>query len=224
MLIYRSPDWLSFALEGLAYAKGSTCFRTLVVGNDASEECRATGRLDVDHVNPDPAEHYIARVYRAWNRAVAESTTELVVLMNSDMFVSDYWLDNLMEVYHDNPMSLPTSLLVESGRIPSAMPEYVRNFGLSPDQFDRDAWRVHAGKMRADKGAGNNTLPGRLYMPVLFRRGTFLEFGGYPEGNPVGTTGDKDLFGRFARAGYRHLTALGSVVYHCQEGEMRDGA
>src|SRR2546422_6678018 len=31
---------------------------------------------------------------------------------------------------------IPTSLLIESGRVPSAMPEWVRDFGQSPDTFD----------------------------------------------------------------------------------------
>jgi len=217
LLIYRSPAWLSFALEGLAWARNKTPYRVMVVGNDANEEVMATGRVDIDHRNPDPSEHYLARVYRAWNRAVAEAETEYVVLMNSDMYVSDYWLDELMEAARV-PNTLPCSLLVESGRIPSAMPEYVRPLGTTPDQFDREAWGLEAASLRRP----GRTEPGRLFMPVLFERESFLRLGGYPLGNPPGTTGDKDLFRRYAEAGYRHVTCLGSVTYHCQEGEMRD--
>jgi len=140
-----------------------------------------------------------------------------VALIYSDMYVSDYWLDELMEVALGDPTALPASLLVESGRIPSAMPEYVRDFGVTPDGFDREAWGAESKRVRQP----GKTEPGRLYMPVLFRRDAFIRCGGYPIGNPPGTTGDKDLFRRFSEAGYRHLTALGSVVYHCQEGEMR---
>ena len=222
MLVYRDPAWLSFALEGLAWSKNETPYRTLVVGNDAEPDVLATGRLDVDHRNADPAEHYLARVYRAWNRAVEESQTELVCLINSDMYVSDYWLDELVGVYLGDKNTLPCSLLVESGRIPSAMPEYVESLGTTPDGFDRAKWMEVSGKLRLS--GGGRTEPGRLFMPVLFERENFLRLGGYPAGNPAGTTGDKDLFGRFARAGYRHLTALGSVVYHVQSGEMLDAS
>jgi len=219
MLVYRDPAWLSFCLEGLAWSRNVTPYRTLVVGNDAERDVVETGRLDVDHRNENPDEHYLARVYRAWNRAVEESKTELVCLMNDDMYASDYWLDELVEMRRAHPHSLCSSLLVESGRIPSAMPEYVANLGVTPDGFDRQAWQDKAKTLRA-RGIGS-TEPGRLFMPVLFERATFLSLGGYPLGNPAGTTGDKDLFARFARAGYRHLTALGSVCYHVQEGEMR---
>jgi hypothetical protein len=218
LLVYRDPAWLSFALEGLVWSKNETPYRVLVVGNDAEPNVRETGRLDIDHRNENPNEHYLARVYRAWNRAVEESKTELVCLINSDMYVSDYWLDELVECHENNSDTLPCSLLIESGRIPSAMPEYTSDLGLSPDGFDREKWRSLSEQRRQP----HRSEAGRLYMPVLFRRDTFLGLGGYPIGNPPGTTGDKDLFARFAGAGYRHLTALGSVVYHVQSGEMLD--
>ena len=217
MLVYRDPSWLAFALESLAWSRNETPYRTLVVGNDAEPDVLATERLDVDFRNADPAEYYLNRVYRAWNKAVEAAETELVVLMNSDMYVSDYWLDELVGVHLADSCTLPCSLLVESGRIPSAMPEHVRDLGTTPDGFDRQKWMV----LSAEKRSIGRTEPGRLFMPVLFRRNDFLRIGGYPIGNPEGTTGDKDLFRRYAQAGYRHLTALGSVVYHVQEGEMR---
>jgi hypothetical protein len=57
-------------------------------------------------------------------------------------------------------------------------------------------------------------------MPILVDRQEFLSLGGYPEGNPTGTTGDKELIRRYVEAGYKHLTALGSVCYHVQTGEQ----
>ena len=57
-------------------------------------------------------------------------------------------------------------------------------------------------------------------MPILVDRQEFFDVGGYPEGSPPGTTGDKDLIRRYAEAGFKHVTALGSVVYHVQCGEQ----
>ena len=57
-------------------------------------------------------------------------------------------------------------------------------------------------------------------MPILVDRQEFFDVGGYPECNPPGTTGDKDLIRRYAEAGYKHVTALGSVIYHVQCGEQ----
>lgn len=228
-LIYRSPEWLAFALEGLAWSRNRTPYRTMIVGNDAEPQVVATGRLDVDFRNPDPAEYYLNRVYRAWNEAVRCAETDWVVLINSDMMVSDWWLDELVEAKLSDPKTLPCSLLVESGRIPSAMPEYVRDFGTTVDGFDRDGWREHAAFLH-ERGNGQ-TEPGRLFMPVLVDREEFASVGQYPIGNVIRpkdhgkdgeiVSGDMDLFQRYQAAGFKWVTCLGSVVSHTQEGEMR---
>ena len=213
-LVYRSLKWLDFVMEGVEKAKNETRYRWLVVANDASEEVAQDPRIDVDFRNDDPGEFYINRVYRAWNAGVLEAPTQLVVMLNNDMWPAGMWLDELMR--ERRMKCVPTSLLVESGHLPSAMPEHVMDFGKTPEEFDREGFRRHAIVQRKI-GA---TEPGRLYMPILVDRQEFLDIGGYPEGNPPGTTGDKDLIRRYTEAGFKHVTALGSVVYHCQEGEQ----
>jgi hypothetical protein len=220
-LVYRDMRWLRWCIDGNDSVSNLTPYRWLIVANDATDEVVAGLQASdfdwVDHRNEDPQEHYIARVYEAWNRGVIEAPTQQVIMLNSDMVGADYWVDELMDVKRKSPDSLPASLLVESGRIPSAMPEYVRNFGLTPDSFDAKAFAAHAHTIRQP----GKVEPGRLYMPVLVDRQEFVDVAMYPHGNPPGTTGDKDLFLRYAEAGHCHLTALGSVVYHVQEGEMR---
>lgn len=145
-----------------------------------------------------------------------EAPTSLVVMLNSDMWPSAGWLDALLAVKRTYPFTVPTSLLVESGRLPSGMPEHVRNFGMNPDEFDAAAFEAHAATLRRERAIE----AGRLYMPILVDRQEFADVGGYPEGNPEGTTGDKDLIRRYVEAGFKHMTALGSVVYHVQTGEQ----
>jgi hypothetical protein len=141
--------------------------------------------------------------------------------MNSDMFVSDYWLDFLLDTYTDHKC-IPCSLLVESGRIGSGMPEYVRNLGMHPHMFDVKAWETLSKDLRLMHTLrGDHTEPGRLFMPAMFDKKVFLEMGGYPEGNVNGVPGDQILFNKYKSAGYEHLTVKSSVVYHVQEGEMR---
>ena len=170
-------------------------------------------------------EFYINRVYRAWNEGVLNASTQLVVMLNSDMYGSYGWLDELLSTRENNDKSVPTSLLVESGRLPSGMPEHVKDFGKNPDEFDSKGFRKHAESIIPGYEHGSGiapvlTEPGRLYMPILVDRQEFFDIGSYPEGNPPGTTGDKDLIRRYKEAGYEHATALGSVVYHCQLGEQ----
>lgn len=217
VLVYRSLKWLDFCMEGVDSSKNVTRYRWLVVANDASDEVRDDPRIAVDWQNEDQSEFYINRVYRAWNEGVLNAATPIVVMLNSDMFPADGWLDELMFIFHnDQDKTVPTSLLVESGRVPSAMPEHVWDFGKTPDEFQREAFREYA-KTVAKQGL---TEPGRLYMPILVDRQEFIDVGGYTEGNPPGTTGDKDLIRRYEAAGFKHVTALGSVVYHVQMGEQ----
>lgn len=221
MLAYKDPRWVEFALEGLMNTQGPPD-QIIVLGNDPSPELVASGLLTHTFVNPDPNEYYLNRVYRAWNHLVKICDTELIVLMNSDMYVSDWWLHNLLDAYHWDQSTVPCSLLVESGRIPSAMPEWVRALGTTPETFDRETFNHLCCSLRAGFGTREHQIePGRLYMPVMFRRQDFLELGGYPEGNVNGVPGDQILFNKYKDAGYKHITVKNSVVYHVQEGEMR---
>ena len=224
VLAYRSLRWLDWCMEGVDSSHNETRYRWLVVANDATKEVRADPRIDVDFQNNDPEEFYINRVYRAWNEGVLNSPTSLCIMLNSDMYGSDNWIDELIAARH--PSTVPTSLLVESGRLPSAMSEYVKDFGKNPSEFNREGWIQHAKTIRkpslsGELACGSITEPGRLYMPILVDRQEFFDVGGYPDGNPPGTTGDKDLIRRYTEAGFEHVTAMGSVVYHCQLGEQK---
>lgn len=216
ILTYRSLRWLDWCLAGIEAAQTRARYRLFIVANDATTEVSTDPRICLQFANADPTEFYINRVYRAWNAGVLEAPTQWVVMLNSDMWPHDGWLDALLRVKRDNPMTVPTSLLVESGRLPSGMPEHVRNHGMNPDEFDAAAFREHADTLVRERAIE----AGRLYMPILVDRQEFFDVGGYPEGNPEGTTGDKDLIARYAAAGYKHVTSLGSIVYHCQVGEQ----
>jgi hypothetical protein len=221
VLVYRSLRWLDWCMEGVDESDSLTRYRWLIVANDATDEVRRDPRIGLDFRNDDPSEFYINRVYRAWNTGVMEAPTQLVCMLNSDMYPYGQWLDALMAVKGVNNKTVPTSLLIESGRLPSAMPNTVKNFGMNPDEFRLDEFLRHAKSLRDSHGFPNVlTQPGRLYMPILVDRQEFIDVGMYPEGNPPGTTGDKDLIRRYEEAGFEHVTAINSIVYHVQTGEQ----
>lgn len=217
VLVYRSLRWLTWCMKGVDSSRNETRYRWLVVSNDASDEVRDDPRITVDWQNEDPSEHYLARTYRAWNEGVLNAPTQWVILTNSDMLFSDWAIDELVEQKRLNSKSLPCSLLVENGRIASGMPEFVADYGTNPDNFRHDDFLKHAEGIRKR----GQTEPGRLFQPVLFDRQEFMDLYGFPEGNVGGVSGDKILFDQYMKAGYNWLTCLGSVVAHCQEGEMR---
>ena len=215
-LVYREPRWIDWWKEGLTQAKTETRYRTLVLANDPEPKVRESECWDVSLANSDPAAHYLGRVYNAWNECMMIAPTELVVLTNSDMFMSDYWLDELMECKRQKPKSLPCSLLVENGRIPSGMPEYVKDFGTNPADFRAADFRTLASTLRK-RGTYE---PGRLFQPALFDRQSFLDIGPYTS-NQGDKSGDRILFEKYQAEGWEWVTCKGSVVSHLQEGEKR---
>lgn len=217
VLVYRSLKWLDWCMEGVDSSRQEVRYRWCVVGNDATDEVRADPRITVDYQNADPSEHYIARVYRAWTEGVLNSPTQHCILANTDMRCSDGALDELWMWKLGNPKSLPCGLLLEHGRIPSGMPEYVHDFGTNPENFQREAFLKRAAELRKP----TRVEKGRLFQPVLFDRQEYFDLGGYPEGNIGGVSGDKILFDKYVAAGFEWVTCKGSVWYHAQEGETR---
>lgn len=219
-LVYKDIRWIEWMKDGLSRAKTDIDWRLMVVSNDGTPEVESSPHVTHRFRNTDPEEYYLNRVYKAWNYAMLAAPTQWVVLMNSDMYVSDWWLDELVNCKRSMQRSVPTSLLVESGKLRSAMPEWVHDFGRTPADFQREDFLTHATNERKR----GRVEPGRLFMPVLFDRQEFLDIGPYPPGNPLvnGKTisGDLALFQRFQEHGFSWLTCLGSMVYHCQEGEM----
>lgn len=174
----------------------------------------------VDHRNHDPHAYYMGRIYHAWNRAVMEARTEYVALVNTDMSFADYWLDELLAMRDEFPC-VPTSLLIESGRVPSGLPEQVRDFGRHWSTFDRAAFLARAEQIRAGTG---RRMQGGLFQPCLFKRSEFIELGGYEiQARDHALASDAKLFQRFENEKrLPHVTAVRSVVYHIQQGEMQD--
>lgn len=236
-LIYRSPVWLKFLVEQVTKAKNETEVRLLIVGNDANTATvEAVKQYDgtqwfqdasapvsihyFDHRNIDPYAYYMARIYTAWNRAMQIADTEDVILINSDMSFADAWADELLAMRDEMPC-IPTSLLIESGRYPSGLPDYVADYGKTPQTFDRAAFIQRATDLR--NGTGRRRAGG-LFMPCLFRKQEFFEAGGYFIQRPNHVlASDAMLFQKLENEfKLPHVTAMRSVVYHVQRGEIED--
>lgn len=216
-MVYRSRRFLEF-LECQVYVRGShSRFPLRVVFNDPAMGL-ADPYDDVYH-DPNPTDHYLARVYRCWNYCVESSSAEYVCLVNSDMAFSPGWIEAL-EGRLDG-RTLPCSRLVEPGFLKPGKHAIEIDLGRDPSTFPMDAWHRMAADLseeRAERGG--------LFMPCVLHRDSFLSVGGYPEGNvktdggPL-LSGDAVLFERLREKGFAHVTCFDSLVYHMQEGEMR---
>lgn len=232
-LIYKSKDYLHLIYNQLKsdYCKANEWdvgIRILL--NDATDEIKEeVKKLDINHTifeNPDKNEYYLNRVYKAWNHCAVSSEYDNVCFVNSDMLFSPNWLSNLLK--HHNGIHIPTSRLIESGKLNTAPGRYgiVRNFGKTCNNINYPAFLDFARQV-----SENKVIPSGLFMPVIFEKQRFIDNGMYPEGNvyttgigkfgdPFVMSGDLYYFNRLENEyGMRHITVFDSIVYHIQEGE-----
>jgi hypothetical protein len=236
-LIYKSTRWLRFVYDQVLKHTDMTDKEFYFVANDA---CPAVLSYLKDNNIPhyvhnnteqERTEWYINNVYRAYNAASKIAKGEYVVFINSDMAFSPGWLDNLVNKLDDT--KIINSRLVERGVMRSGTYGIERSFGNVPGDYDE------AGFLNYAKRISNKTLrTGGLFMPCIIKKIHLVKVGYYPEGNIVPGSdifspkyavngepcipGDKVFIEKLRTIGVTHWTAFDSIVYHFQEGEMRD--
>ena len=230
-LIFKSTDYLELIYNEMKSNKSivdgwDVSFR--IVANDATEEVLdKLKKLNIPYTiynDHNPDDYYLNRVYRCWNYAGETSKFDNICFVNSDMVFSEGWLKNLLK--HHNGVNIPTSRLVESGKMVSGKHGVSYNCGRNPKEIEHAKWDNISKEI-----SENITHDGGLFMPCVFDKKRFIESGMYPEGNiyhnGVGT------LGRFSKSGdawyfydvlskkygMKHITPFDSVVYHIQEGE-----
>jgi len=241
-LIYSGIDWLEFAYGELLllqkeYEQGEV--EILFCANDATQEVLDFLRYNnIPHIefnNPDPNEHYISRVYRAYNFATMKANADFCLLVNSDMAYAPGFLTKML--LHRDRNSFVVAKLVESGTLRPGPLAIKKNFGKNLQKFRRKAFYKFALGIEQP-----GLAEGGLFMPLLVSRDIFLSLGGFPEGNlrpdslPTYLTGeelevavpgkpcvsgDDALFMKAEINGIKHVTSLRSIAYHFQEGEKR---
>lgn len=222
-LIYKSIPYLKFVKRGIEKNTSKEINWELVfIANDATKEVLDyLKKKEINHIihsNPDPNEYWINRVYTAWNRA-KEVEGEIIILLNSDMWVAKGWLTNLLKNLIEDENRVVTSLLVESGKIPSILPyTVVQDFGRTPETFREEEFEQFAESIKRDE-----IKPLGTFMPMAIYKKFFVESGGYPQGNVQGISGDQIFFYEILKnLGLKHFTAFDSICYHIQLGE-KDG-
>lgn len=241
-LIYSGIDWLEFAYGELLllqkeFEQGEV--EILFCANDASQEVldylQYNGIPHIEFNNADPKEHYISRVYRAYNFATRAAKSEYCLLVNSDMAYTPGFLTKIL-LQRDKD-SFVVAKLIESGTLKPGPLAVKKNFGKTLQRFRRKAFYKYA--LRKEEPG---VAEGGLFMPLLVSREVFLKLGGFPEGNITpdsldsyiqserfeiakpGTScvsGDEALFKKAKLNGIKHVTSLRSIAYHFQEGEKR---
>ena len=241
-LIYCSVEWLEFEYAELLkvakyFSKGSV--EILFVANNPTPDVLSFLKENlIPHVVADtqrsPDEWFINYVYRGYNEGVKAAKGEYVFLTNSDMAYASGCLQSLLR--EAAPNRLLTSRLIELGRLQTGKYGIEKDFGSVPTRFRRRQFESYASEI-----SNSQQAEGGLFMPLLVSRKTFLDLGGYPEGNlspnsineyldtgAIGRyamqgedciPGDTAFFQRAELAGVTHDTLFDSISYHFQAGE-----
>ncbi len=228
-LIYKSPAYLDFVMSSLLdHPSDEHNVEYLIVCNDATDDvilqaekwARYPNVRHVVHKNKNPQDWWIQNVYNAWNRCIDECETEGICFVNSDMAFTDGWLDRLAGL--DLDRYIPTSRLVESGRMPSLPGLISKNFGQTLDEFDEQGFEEFA------RYISKPTVLRRTgaYMPSLFKVEYLRRINGWRHNtvNKGGTItpGDRITFGLLRDHGIEHVCVCDSIVYHFQRGESAE--
>lgn len=230
-MIYKSVDYLKLMINQMNSFTNKTDWKVSyrIVANDATPKVldylKTCGVAFTVYNDPTPNAYYLNRVYRAWNHGGFTSSFDNICFVNSDMIYSDQWLHNLLQKH--NGVNIPTSRLVESGKLRSGQYGIEVNFGRKPSEINYAGWYTYSNQIKS-----NDIKNGGLYMPCVFETKRFIESKGFPEGNiyqdGIGTTnghptksGDDYYFHDILeqKYGMKHVTVFNSLVYHMQEGE-----
>lgn len=231
-LIYQSTEYLEFISEQM---KSNLCTAdgwivgTRIIANDATDDvinalqnCGVSYSIYQDR---NPQEYYLNRVYRCHNFGAITSGYPNICFINSDILMSENWLDNLLK--HHDGVNIPCCRLVESGKMPSGQYGLSMPLGTHPKNIRYDEWFVLSKTLQEP-----TTHLGGLYGPVVYETKRFIESGMYPEGNiyadGVGTRNGEVLKSSDdyyfhdvlePKYGMKHITVFDSICYHIQEGE-----
>jgi hypothetical protein len=236
-LIYKSTRWLQFVYDQVRKYTDLTDKEFYFVANDANDNVlNYLKENNIPHyihnnTNEQRNEWYINNCYRAWNKALQMAKGEWVVIINSDMAFSEGWLDSLLKNKSDTICI--ASRLVERGVLASGAHGIERNFGNVPEDYNESAFINFAESIKEDR-----IVPSGLQGVLCLKTEWLKKINYFPEGNvlcgsdifnPIYATrdqplipGDQIFIKRLKTINVEHYTDFNSIVYHFQEGEMRD--
>lgn len=228
-LIYKSPKYADFIYDGIAentpMLKTDAKFYFVVNFKNVESEKIVKYLKEKNYPfyvydNEPEQPNYpnnLPQIYKSWNACAnfADNDCEIICFINSDMYPAKDWLENLLKRL--NAQKAVSSLLVESGKVPSLLAHtVVKNFGRTPNTFKKSEFAQFAEILKED-----TEQPSGAYMPIAFYKDDFIRAGGFPEGNINGVPGDQILWhGIMPQMGIHHTTSFDSIVYHFQLGEV----
>jgi hypothetical protein len=226
-LVYKSVDYTRLMYKEL---KSDFCrvdgwdIGVRLILNDANDDViNEAKQMDIKQtiyndeiVASKKNEFFMNRVYRAYNFGVKTSEYDNICFVNSDNIFSKNWLKNLLK--HHNGFQVPCSRLVESGKMRSGQHAISKDFGRTPTDINYNDFYKYVDEISVDE-----IHDGGLYVPCVFNKQQFIDFGMFPEGDitpQFGIGTDRYFFTHILpKYNMKHITVFDSIVYHVQLGE-----
>ena len=149
-------------------------------------------------------------VYYAYNEGVKRANTNIVILINDDMFVSKNWDEYYIK--YTNNKNVCTGYLVEPGVIGVSHKNIKKDFGKTPEKFNRIEFENWAMKQKIKTKEYIENQKG-WYMPISFNKDTFIE---YPNESKFPTPNDIILIDEILPSKGYNFLKINSYVYHLQ--------
>lgn len=153
-------------------------------------------------------------ISKALNRIADMASGDWLYFVNDDMAFAPGWDSALLK--HARASRVLTGTVVEPSQpnVGVASCHIERDFGLTAQDFDLDAWAREAEALKEDR-----CEPGINY-PFLIEKSLFHRIGGIDE-RFSGPVHDPDLFYRIALAGAEMLRVRDSLCYHFSGRTLR---
>lgn len=150
----------------------------------------------------------VGDVYEICNQMAARAAADWIVFTASDVFMAPGWDMPMLESAQVN--RIVTGVIVECGAIGVNVLNHHRNFGMTPESFDREAFETWC-RVSPETPSGYG-----WYFPSLHHREAFLDFGGFDlSRGPFPEPLDSYYWTKWRKAG-REVHRVPSFCYHLQ--------
>jgi len=159
------------------------------------------------------------------NQMVRQADTKICVYMASDTFVAPNWAEPMLARIDE--MTFVTGVLVDSGVFPPLATNVTKDFGKTPETFNREAFEAW---IQGELTQGEPSKPdGEGWVcPYMFDKFRYLELGGLGAGLLPGEEfngADTELFDIHKANGGR-VVRVSSYAYHLERysdiGQQQD--
>lgn len=147
--------------------------------------------------------------YRVWNRLAKAATAPYLLFTNSDVFLGPNWDVPMLEAAATDV--IVTGVVVEPGAIGVNERNMHRNWGMTPQTFDRAGFEGWITTTPGGYPGGDG-----WFMPSLHPREVFLALGGFDESLGLFPEPLDEEYWQVWKAAGRHIHRVDSFSYHLQ--------